>query len=67
LGAVAAGFLFRSDELGMQHAFFLLGSAVVASSALVLLVRFAVTDEEAARLELERARAASTAVPVAAE
>jgi NNP family nitrate/nitrite transporter-like MFS transporter len=69
LGAVAAGFLFRSDELGMQHAFFVLGCAVVASSALVLLVRFAATDEEAARLELERARAASgaTAVPVAAE
>jgi NNP family nitrate/nitrite transporter-like MFS transporter len=64
LGAVAAGFLFRSDELGMQHAFFVLGSAVVASSALVLMVRFAATDEEANRAELARAAAAKGAVPV---
>jgi NNP family nitrate/nitrite transporter-like MFS transporter len=60
-GAVAAGFLFRSDEIGMQTAFLVLGVAVVASAALVLLVRFATTDEEAARLELERASAARSA------
>jgi hypothetical protein len=47
-------------------AFLVLGVAVVASSALVLLVRFATTDEEAARFELERAAAARNAEPVAA-
>jgi len=68
-GAVAAGFLFRSDEFTMQTAFLVLGVAVVASSALVLLVRFATTDEQAARFELERAAAPRNAesIPVAAE
>jgi NNP family nitrate/nitrite transporter-like MFS transporter len=68
-GAVAAAFLFRSENFAMQTAFLVLGVAVVASSALVLLVRFAATDEETARAELERARAATGAapVPVAAE
>jgi MFS transporter, NNP family, nitrate/nitrite transporter len=65
-GAVAAGFLFRSEELTTQTAFLVLGVAVVASSALVLLVRFATTDEEAARFELERAAAARNAERVAA-
>ena len=64
-GAVAAGFLFRSDDFAMQTAFLVLGVAVVTSSALVLLVRFATTDEEAARFELERAAAARNAERVA--
>jgi NNP family nitrate/nitrite transporter-like MFS transporter len=63
-GAVAAGFLFRSNGLTMQAAFLVLGIAVVASSALVLLVRFATADEEAARLELGE-RAADGLGPVA--
>ncbi len=63
-GAVAAGFLFRSDAIGMQTAFLVLGVAVVASASLVLLVRFATTDEEAARFELERASAAPSAEPL---
>jgi NNP family nitrate/nitrite transporter-like MFS transporter len=68
-GAVAAGFLFRSDDIGMQTAFLVLGIAVVAASSLVLLVRFATTDEESARFELERAAGAGHAesVPAAAE
>lgn len=68
-GAVAAGFLFRSNDFDMQTAFLVLGVAVMASSALVLLVRFATADEKAAELELERARAqgGAAAVPVAAE
>ncbi|HEX6274629.1 MAG TPA: MFS transporter [Polyangiaceae bacterium] len=74
-GAVAAGFLFRSDTAGMQTAFLVLGIAVVASAALVLLVRFTAADEATNRLELTRAAgAASTAgagnagvLPAAAE
>jgi len=68
-GAVAAGFLFRSDDFGMQTAFLVIGVAVVAASVLVLLVRFATTDEEAARFELERAAGERRAesVPTAAE
>jgi NNP family nitrate/nitrite transporter-like MFS transporter len=58
-GAVAAGFLFRSSEFTMQTAFLVLGVAVMASSALVLLVRFATTDEQAARFEIARAAATS--------
>jgi MFS transporter, NNP family, nitrate/nitrite transporter len=66
-GAVAAGFLFRSDDMKMQTAFLVLGVAVVAASALVLLVRFATTDEESAHFELERAADRVDGVPVAAE
>jgi NNP family nitrate/nitrite transporter-like MFS transporter len=68
-GAVAAGFLFRSDVAGMQTAFLVLGIAVVASAALVLLVRFTAADEATNRLELTRAAGAGNAaiVPAAAE
>jgi NNP family nitrate/nitrite transporter-like MFS transporter len=52
LGAVAAGFLFRSDGFPAQSAFLVLGLAVLASSALVLLVRFKSEDEERARREI---------------
>ena len=69
LGAVLAGFLFRSDGYPPEAAFLVLGVAVLAAAALVLLVRFKTEDEEATRRELERAasdeRLAST--PIAAE
>jgi NNP family nitrate/nitrite transporter-like MFS transporter len=69
LGAVLAGFLFRSDGFPPQSAFLVLGVAVLAASALVLLVRFKAEDEVATRRELAHAadgeRLPST--PVAAE
>jgi len=39
-GAVAAGFLFRSEALTTQEAFFYLGSAVIVASFFVLTIRF---------------------------
>jgi NNP family nitrate/nitrite transporter-like MFS transporter len=69
LGAVLAGFLFRSDGYPPESAFLVLGVAVLAAAALVLLVRFKTEDEEANRRELAHAasdeRLAST--PIAAE
>jgi NNP family nitrate/nitrite transporter-like MFS transporter len=61
LGAVLAGFLFRSDGTAAQTAFLVLGVCVLASSALVLLVRFKSEDEAAARREIERLRAEAAA------
>ncbi len=52
VGAVLAGFLFRSDGFPPESAFLVLGVAVLASAGLVLTVRFKVADEpEAARVE----------------
>ena len=54
VGAVLAGFLFRSDGTPPESAFLVLGIAVLASAGLVLLVRFKAVDEpvtEAARVE----------------
>jgi MFS transporter, NNP family, nitrate/nitrite transporter len=66
LGAVAAGFLFRSEGLTTQTALFYLGLAVVASSSLVFAVRFSREHEVAAREELET-RLRAVAEPMAAE
>jgi MFS transporter, NNP family, nitrate/nitrite transporter len=66
LGAVMAGFLFRSENLTTQMAFLYLGLAVVASSTLVLGVRFSAAHEADAREELE-GRLRGEAEPVAAE
>jgi NNP family nitrate/nitrite transporter-like MFS transporter len=66
MGAVAAGFLFRSEDLSYQGAFLILGVLVLAFSFFALLVRFSPADEaeaakahaealaERARLDLER-------------
>jgi len=70
LGAVAAGFLFRSDAFPAQTAFLVLGLTVLASSALVLLVRFKSEDEARARREIASASDAPVALtpaPTAAE
>jgi NNP family nitrate/nitrite transporter-like MFS transporter len=68
-GAVAAGFLIRSNTTSMQSAFFVLGIVVVAAATLVLLVRFTAEDEAVTHGELARARGAGEAVtlPAAAE
>jgi MFS transporter, NNP family, nitrate/nitrite transporter len=65
-GAVAAGFLFRTEPSAMPAAFLVLGLVVVASSALVLLVRFGASDEATSRLEIARAKSPG-GLPAAAE
>ncbi|ERS89169.1 MFS transporter, partial [Halomonas sp. PBN3] len=55
-GAVAAGFLFRSEELSYQQGLFYLGIAVVVASLCALVVRFS------PEVEAEEAKAYSDAV-----
>jgi NNP family nitrate/nitrite transporter-like MFS transporter len=62
VGAVLAGFLFRSEGVLPQTAFLVLGVCVLASAALVLLVRFKTADEELARTEIARLRAEDAAL-----
>jgi NNP family nitrate/nitrite transporter-like MFS transporter len=54
IGAVAAGFLFRSSSFSTTAALFALGLTVVACAVLVLTVRFAPADEAALRSELAK-------------
>lgn len=68
-GAVAAGFLFRSEALSYQMALFYLGLVVLAGSFLTLLVRFTPAQIEEERLAFEKAsgeRAEAAIVPGAA-
>lgn len=51
-GAVAAGFLFRT-EMSWATAYFILGVAVAASALLAFAVRFSTADEKAAKDEME--------------
>lgn len=55
IGAVAAGFLFRSSSFSTTSALLVLGLTVVVSAFLVLTVRFAPADEAALRTELAKA------------
>ena len=52
-GAVAAGFLIRSESLTIQQAFLILGVLVTATSALTLVVRFSAADETEARDDMQ--------------
>ncbi len=62
-GAVAAGFLFRSEALDTSTALLYLGVAVAAISALTLVIRFSPAQEDAARQEMrESLRARSSAL-----
>jgi len=54
-GAVAAGFLFRSESISYPQALLILGVLVAASSFAALLVRFSPAEEKAAREEFDRA------------
>jgi NNP family nitrate/nitrite transporter-like MFS transporter len=51
-GAVAAGFLFRSETLTTQAALLILGVVVTSSAGLALLVRFSERDEAVASDEM---------------
>ena len=53
VGAVAAGFLFKTKSLTWPEALFILGVLVFASASLAALVRFPERDEAAAREEME--------------
>ena len=52
LGAVLAGFLFKTSSLTYPQAFTILGMLIFLSSASVFAVRFSETDELAARREM---------------
>jgi MFS transporter, NNP family, nitrate/nitrite transporter len=55
MGAVAAGFLFRSEALTWPEALFILGCAVLVVSFLSLFVTFSETDEEIVKVEFDSA------------
>ena len=56
-GAVAAGFLFRSESLTTQQGLLYLGMTVAVASSLAFLVRFSPEAEAAARAEHDQALA----------
>lgn len=53
LGAVLAGFLFKTPSLTYPQAFMILGLCIAACSVLTLAVRFSEKDERAARQEIQ--------------
>lgn len=53
VGAVAAGFLFKTKSLTWPQALLILGILVFASASLAFLVRFSEHDDAAAREEME--------------
>jgi NNP family nitrate/nitrite transporter-like MFS transporter len=53
IGAVAAGFLFKSSSSAWPQALLLLGILVAASSGLALFVKFSEADETSAHLEMK--------------
>ena len=65
VGAVLAGFLFKTSSLTWPQALLLLGALVTLCSSLVILVRFSGGDERLARQEME-ARLAAHMVAVGA-
>lgn len=65
LGAVLAGFLFKSPNITWPQALMILGCVVAVSSVLAFLVRFSEADETVARRELH-ARLGGSMVPVPA-
>jgi NNP family nitrate/nitrite transporter-like MFS transporter len=66
LGAVLAGFLFKTPSLTYPQALLILGVGIAACSPLALALRFSENDELAARREME-ARLARRFTGVAAE
>ena len=54
-GAVAAGFLLKSESLSYPEALFILGAIVTAVSFVTFLVRFSNKDEQEVQVEMESA------------
>jgi NNP family nitrate/nitrite transporter-like MFS transporter len=67
VGAVLAGFLFRSDGFPPQSAFLVLGVAVVAAAVLVLTVRFKSEEEAVTLARADEPMSVLPSSPVAAE
>lgn len=65
LGAVLAGFLFKTSSITWPQALLILGGIVAVSSVLAFAVRFSEADETVARRELH-ARLNASMVPAAA-
>jgi len=65
IGAVLAGFLFKTQGVSWPQALMILGFVVLLCSPLALAARFSESDERDARTEMEGRRAA-VLVPVAA-
>ncbi|MBZ5611095.1 MAG: MFS transporter [Acidobacteriia bacterium] len=65
VGAVLAGFLFKTSSVTWPQALLILGVLVVLSSSLAILVRFSEVDERSAREEIET-RLAGQMIAVAA-
>lgn len=65
-GAVAAGFLFRTESITWPQALLILGGLVALSSSLALLVRFSERDERSAKEEMEARLAGQFAPALAA-
>jgi NNP family nitrate/nitrite transporter-like MFS transporter len=65
LGAVLAGFLFKSASFTWPQAILILGCIVAVSSVVAFAVRFSEADEKVAQRELH-ARLSGSMVPVAA-
>jgi NNP family nitrate/nitrite transporter-like MFS transporter len=63
VGAVAAGFLFKSSSIAWPQVLLILGILVLLTSSLAFLVRFSERDEAAARDEME-ARLSKPLAPV---
>ena len=67
LGAVLAGFLFKTASLTWPQALFILGALVAASSSLAMLVRFSANEERDVVQDVEALLAGQPlAVPAAA-
>ncbi|MBI1357475.1 MAG: MFS transporter [Acidobacteria bacterium] len=64
-GAVAAGFLFKTEALTWPQALLILGAIVTVCSGLAFVVRFSEADEQAVREEMQRRRKAPIAMPEA--
>jgi NNP family nitrate/nitrite transporter-like MFS transporter len=67
LGAVLAGFLFKSSSITWPQAILLLGGIVAVSSVLAFIVRFSEADEVVARKELHARLGAAVAIAPAGD
>jgi NNP family nitrate/nitrite transporter-like MFS transporter len=66
LGAVLAGFLFKTPSLTYPQAFTILGFCIAACSVLAFVVRFSDQEERASKLEIEARMAGQLATAGAA-
>ncbi|MDW7691644.1 MFS transporter [Flammeovirgaceae bacterium SG7u.111] len=63
-GAVAAGFLLKSEGISYPEALTIIGICVIGASALSLLVRFSTQAESEAKVEMDESLAAANLQPI---